>query len=232
MEPILETGRRARWVSEKCRTALSLAKGECGGSYGDAVLILTAALSAMAAEAWPGVIGIDRRRFIELLVRFAPDRALVTRVSIPVLCEELLMSGQTLELTAISKQVLEPSSLVVVGEDIDQSEELVLSTVGSIETAFLRKFSYASVLYTEVRSGYVHECHPSERATSQPMTHKTDVAVSYSNLLIEIEDRVRRQIHFHLEWLGETALEIARRLDEYHVGFVRPEKWWVDGGEG
>ena len=57
---------RTDWVTEKKRIALCLANGECGGSYGEAVLILCAVLSALAADIWPGK-GIDQMRFVELL---------------------------------------------------------------------------------------------------------------------------------------------------------------------
>ena len=57
---------RTDWVTKKRDTALRLANGECGGSYGEAMLILCTILSALAAEVWPGT-QIDKRRFVELL---------------------------------------------------------------------------------------------------------------------------------------------------------------------
>jgi hypothetical protein len=65
---------------------VNLSKGDCGGSDGDGVMILCAAISALAAEAWPGS-GRDKKRFVEALVRYA-------RVSHPeFISTPLLISG-------------------------------------------------------------------------------------------------------------------------------------------
>ncbi|MBF0527361.1 MAG: hypothetical protein HQK56_19945 [Deltaproteobacteria bacterium] len=75
---------RTEWAQRKNEIALKLNARECGGSYGDAAIILSATLSALAAEVWPGDY-IDRVRFVQLLKDFAPDYLNVTRVSIPLL---------------------------------------------------------------------------------------------------------------------------------------------------
>lgn len=51
-------------VQERIELAKRLNEGECGGYYGDAMLILSAVLSGLAADLWPGK-GKDRRRFAE-----------------------------------------------------------------------------------------------------------------------------------------------------------------------
>src|SRR5712671_5903613 len=76
---------RTDWVERKVRIAERLSQGECGGSYPEAVLILCAAISALAADAWPGT-GIDRARFVELLVSLTPQTKIV---SIPLLIWQL-----------------------------------------------------------------------------------------------------------------------------------------------
>jgi hypothetical protein len=57
---------RCDWVAKKTDVALRLCAGECGGSYAEGVIILSSAISAMAAEAWPGS-GIDKMRFVEII---------------------------------------------------------------------------------------------------------------------------------------------------------------------
>ncbi len=52
------------WVQGRIALAERLNEGECGGSYGDAMLVLSALLSGRAADLWPGK-GKDRRRFVE-----------------------------------------------------------------------------------------------------------------------------------------------------------------------
>jgi hypothetical protein len=51
------------WVQERIAFAKRLNEGECGGHYGDAMLILSAVLSGLAADQWPGKWK-DRRRFV------------------------------------------------------------------------------------------------------------------------------------------------------------------------
>jgi hypothetical protein len=52
------------WVRVRISLAKRLNPGGCGGSYGDAMLVLSALLSGRAADLWPGK-GKDRRRFVE-----------------------------------------------------------------------------------------------------------------------------------------------------------------------
>lgn len=66
---MIEENWRSSWVAQKCDVASALNARAGGAGYSEAVLILCAVLSAMAADAWPGR-GIDRRRFTELVARF------------------------------------------------------------------------------------------------------------------------------------------------------------------
>ena len=58
---------RQNWVREKCGIATRLFHGETGASYAEAVILVCAAMSALAAELWKDR-GIDRARFVEMLV--------------------------------------------------------------------------------------------------------------------------------------------------------------------
>jgi len=64
---------RTKLTEKKNGILCNLEAGQCGGSYGEAVIILCAALSAVAADVWPGK-GIDRVRFVQLLKDFAPSK--------------------------------------------------------------------------------------------------------------------------------------------------------------
>jgi polyisoprenoid-binding protein YceI len=48
-------------------TSLALDRGKCGGTYADAVILLSSAVSAVAADLWPGP-RLNRRRWIRWLV--------------------------------------------------------------------------------------------------------------------------------------------------------------------
>ena len=60
------------WSDSKVDLALRLNSGECGGTYAEAVIILCSVLSGIAADVWPGR-NKDRKRFVELLVKYSSD---------------------------------------------------------------------------------------------------------------------------------------------------------------
>ena len=84
---------RTEWFRKKQKIAQSLNNGDCGGSYGEAVIILCATLNALAAEVWPGK-KIDRVRFVQLLKEFAPPKLNATQISIPIFVRYLGNQGK------------------------------------------------------------------------------------------------------------------------------------------
>lgn len=64
--------------------------------------------------------------------------------------------------------------------DVDAGETEVLAACSGVTPAELRRFSYPTILYRDVRSALVHEYHLSEQATHVPMTER-DAGVSYAN---------------------------------------------------
>src|SRR5438874_2037413 len=79
---------------------MKLGAGECNGSYSDACVLLSALLSGIAAELWPGT-GIDRVRFVELWARYADLHLAPTRLSIPFLRQFLRKSERWSEAKAL-----------------------------------------------------------------------------------------------------------------------------------
>jgi hypothetical protein len=218
---------RKDWTQEKQHIASRLASGECGGTYGEAVLILCSALSALAAEVWPGE-RIDRKRFVELLKEYAPPHLDTTQISIPLLIGYLRSLGKTLEMRQLEKVFLNcDDSLVLTGDDVDKTENEILSVCNTISSIHIRECSYANLLYREVRSGYAHEYKPMERADSRPMTQRPEARISYGNWV----DDPDRHIHFHINWLAELSIATAEEIDKI-AGTIPhgiPTKWWIDG---
>ncbi|MBW2026919.1 MAG: hypothetical protein JRI90_16480 [Deltaproteobacteria bacterium] len=201
---------RTKWVREKRDIALRLGSGGCGGSYGEAAIILCAVLNAMAAEVWSGR-GLDRKRFVELLKQFAPANLQATRVSVPLLIGYLRRSGKELEAGLLRDSFMNYcNSRVLTGEEIDRSEREILGVCNTLSTSELRKFSYANLLYEEIRSGYVHQYQPGERADSWPMTQKSNANISYVNV--------------------KLVIHIAEEVDKIskNIPLPQPSKWWVD----
>lgn len=222
---------RQNWVADKCRVADRLSCGEAGGGYAEASILVCAALNALAAELWVGR-NIDRVRFTEMLVRLGVSANECRRVCIPLLVQHLEAASRMLEAQKIQQAFSLPyGALVVTGPDVDQHEQDILSVYPQLELKMLRGFSYASVLYSEIRSSYAHEYRPGKFAGSWPMTMLANQKVSYINIM---DDSLimRRLVHFHIEWLVQLANELARVVDMQAdaLPLSKPTVWWLDGG--
>lgn len=219
------------WVREKCDIAGRLARGEAGGGYAEAAILLCAALSALAAEMWPGP-SKDRARFVELLVRLGKFRNLCTTISVPLLVQALEVLGRGPDAMALRRATSLPDSArILVGPEVDRSESEVLAVCPSLDPLFVRTFAYAALLYQEIRSSYAHEYRPGASANSMPMTSAADEAVSYVNQLREPTfTRLDRSIHFHVPWLRELARDLADAVDTTNLPQIEPVVWWIKGG--
>lgn len=218
---------RSRWVSGKQAVAARLQNGEAGGGYSEAVLILTAVISALAAEAWPGEDKIDRKRFNEVLIKTVPADLNTARVSVPLLIGYLRKTGKTANAAkAADAFTCHDDSRVLVGKDVDRLENEIQALLPTLDLLSIRKCSYANLLYEEVRSPYVHGYQPGKRADSHSMTSR-DADVSYTNWV----DNPDRSIHFHADWISRITLPIALVLDSAKnpPPFPRPTKWWIEG---
>jgi hypothetical protein len=218
---------RNEWATSKCELALKLSRGESGGSYAEAVLILCAALSALAAEVWPGT-GIDRRRFVHLLKRFAPPRLSSTLVSVPILAGYLRKKRKKGALKRLQQAHLNfGHSQVVTGHDVDRTERDIISVCPKLDKREIRDCCYASLLYRELRSAYAHEYRPGKKANAWAITQRDDAQVSYVNWVNDPD----RHIHFHVSWLSELVAEVAKALDRLpsRLPARKPKHWWVDG---
>lgn len=218
------------FLGGKTDLARSLAAGLCGGSYADAMLILSSVLSSLASTLWPGK-GKDRRRFVELWVRYASLHA--TRISVPLLAEHLDSVSDAKNVAALAaarpeafQQFPGPYFLVVDGETVDLPEAEVQSACPSLHLKEIREFSYPNVFYRQVRSGYVHEYGPTPFASQYPGGGETAPIITYLNR----NDRPFRRIHFSAEWLAAVVEGIAEQV--YPVWCTRKAPpappWWLD----
>lgn len=221
---------RQNWVSNKSELAKRLSDGEAGGSYADAVILLCAALSALAAEIYPGP-KIDRFRFIEMLVKFGPEANTCRTISIPLLTQHLDDSDRGCESSKLRRAFSVPhKSIVLTGPDVDRNECEIVALSPTIGLTDIRRFSYASILYKEIRSSYAHEYQPGDKADSLPMTMLKGQKVSYINRICD-DRKSRRLLHFHIEWLLELPLGLADYIDSLDsVSRHQPTLWWANGG--
>lgn len=219
--------RRRQWVERKVSIARRLNGGECGANYAEAVMVLSAAISALAAELWPGKQK-DRARFVEVIVQYSPQSFNVTWLSLPLLVGRLAQDQSKREEAVLKEKFLHFNpSRVLTGDEVDRPEGEVLSSCPTLTTKFVRQFSYANLLYEEVRSAYVHQYSTGERADSWPMTLQADASISYVNWVND----PHRHIHFHLEWFARVAIEVAKSIDLDSPSFPcsDPNAWWING---
>lgn len=222
---------RCDWVIEKCQIATALARGEAGGTYSEAAILVCAALSALAAEVWPGR-NIDRARFIELLVRIGPTPCIPKVISVPLFIRHVERTSKSSAKLLSDTFLPLNGSRIVTSLDVDKTEGEVLSLCSGFTSTDIRKFSYACLLYKEVRSAYAHAYRPGDKADSGSMTMSKDQSVSYVNRLPTPSiPETGQLIHFHIDWLAKLAIDIARNIDVDRATLPRqaPASWWIDG---
>lgn len=142
---------RTEWANNKKDIAYKLNRGECGGVYGDAILILCSVLGGLAAEVWPGK-GKDQKRFVELLKTFGAQNLEATKISVPLLIQSLSADEKRNdEATQIRKAFGEYSwGRVLIGAEVDKTEKEILKACNTVSAKELRAHSYANLLYQEV----------------------------------------------------------------------------------
>jgi hypothetical protein len=219
------------WLMGRVELAARLSSGECGGSYGDAILILSALVSGIAAEIWPGE-RIDRKRFVEVWHRYSGAGLNANLVSLPLLVaalrnqKDFVTAEQVRSLRSDCISQGSRDSLVVTGERVDLPESDVIAAAPRLSLATIRNYTYGSVYYREFRSGYVHQYKTGTHAEEFIMSH-TRGDITYSN-----QNRPPyRRINFSSTWLIEVARSIcvAAASDYWDGEQPQPSSWWLDG---
>ena len=222
------------WVQGRISLAKRLNRGGCGGSYGDAMLVLSALLSGRAADLWPGK-GKDRRRFVEAWSTLSDPGLSPNLISVPLLLADL---KDTDERDLIEKvrgtnlEALAPhnDSLVLTGGRVDLPEDDLEALDTRLTVKKLRRFSYGSIFYEHVRSGYTHEYHTTDSASPFPQAHEP-APVSYVNMLRRSDCSTYRRIHFDVAWVAKVVQSISDSF--VALGLERPiadpPTWWIEG---
>jgi len=217
---------RLEWIKGKTAIAERLLAGQCGGDYAEAVIILSSSISAIAADAWPGD-RIDRKRFVELFKDYCNPALHPVRISVPLLIGYVRNAGKLAEERTLRDRFMNVfPSQILKGDDTDQEESAILSSCPTLARKDVREFSYANVLYREVRSAFVHQYRSGGRADPWPLADEAEDVVSYGNWHGEPD----RHIHFPVGWIRVAAESMAEALDQKTaaVPMPHPPIWWVD----
>lgn len=200
--------------------SLKLEAGEASGTIADASLILLSAIETLAAELWPK--GGSKKRFVELLARHSQAEPTPKTLSLPLLHQKLSKGVKFLDSRLKRLEGGEFS-----GDQSDLSEKEVLKNCEDLSGISLREYSYASVIYTELRCGFVHNYMPGNNATNSTMTHSTK-PIRYTGL------PGSRQIFVETEYLRSLLKNIDQAtLKDIENSKTRgaPQKWWIQGAE-
>lgn len=215
------------WVKKKIEIASKLNDGELGGGYAESMIILSAVISTLSSMVWPGDC-IDRKRFIEILKEFTNTTPETTRISIPLFINELRNTHRNKEADILQNEFMNYGHTRVLNcNEVDKTEDEIIMICSNLNSQEIRKFSYANILYQEVRCNYVHEYNSGKRADPFPMTRKNNACVSYTNWV----NNPYHHIHFHFDWIKEIVLTIAKALDNFKetLPLKYPESWWIEG---
>lgn len=215
------------WSNAKVKLALRLNKGECDGSYAEAIIILCSVLSGISADVWPGR-NIDRKRFVELLIKYTSTSLNCDKVSIPLLVGALRDTGNTLLADQVKKELLPVSDTrVITSDDVDKTILELISLYPNIEVTVLKENTYANILYREIRSGFVHEYRPGKRSESKAIgAARNNNSISYFNMARKLD----RLIFFNVSWLSKLVEEVAESLSKSNPMpvFNNYNNWWLD----
>lgn len=211
------------WYSSKVQTADEIVNNHGSTAEPDAEILLCCANSGLAALMWPGD-GIDRFRFTQFLIEFAPPEADIQKISVPVLIGKLEGNGDSDSATTLRQRFYPQSDLEIVdGDRIDQPESVVQSIFPHIAAKNLRESSYAGIIYIDLRCGLVHEYRVSSYLSFFPMSSRTDMP-SYVNMLVEPDTTAVKEKALEFG-ISDEAVRAALAIHKRHIylpyGYVR-----------
>ena len=221
------------WIAEKITIASALGTGDCGGGYAEAAIILCATISAMSYVTWDRDGRQDRKKFVETIIRFGPQQLDATKISVPLVAQDLSDSGQRLNVTN--------KAIYLRGTEVDKTESELMGIYPQLHHLKIRNYSYANLLYEQIRCGFAHSYSAGEKASDSDQIRAiagvNDTELSYTNE-IGPNDLARRRIHFPLRWISEMARSVAQGLDGEWIGrgipifqtlkLPKPDRWWID----
>lgn len=193
--------------------------GDLGACYADVALILCAIISACAAARWCAD-NIDRRRFIELLIRHSDASFRTAWTSIPS-----LINAGLIDLADTPFGGQGQDDRIYIGDEIDCHLLEAQNRFRSIQSEDLRRYCYGSLTYSQLRCGYAHEYRGGDWTTSvAPSRRKCQISYIGRRMA---DGATRRMFCFDLDYLLALA--------EFHVSNIaaapqpKPLHWWVDG---
>jgi hypothetical protein len=231
------------FVSAKEKLAREIAVGAGGGEYVDGVILLCVAISAMSSVFWTEDRSKDAKRFVEIVATSGNAGGVDPKtISAPLLAQSSSAWAGAVDVTGIafsltSDHDLSEAQALQVHPDANKPRDQQIREV--------RRYSYAYLLYKEIRNGLIHAYKPGESASIYDGVRNIErigkYKISYSNDVSGPNfPAITRRIHFSIDLIAEVARNIASKLDaecerqgKYigeNLGLSYPTPWWIDGG--
>lgn len=214
------------YTNKKIEIAQKLYNGELGGSYSEAILILSSVLSAISRIIYPGK-NEDKLKVVEILIRNNLTGYDFSYISLKLLSEDKNVNGDSYN--NLVRELKDISFNNVTHFDkIDQKEHIVSKVIcPDLDTKVIRKYSYANIFYEYIRSYLVHEYRLAKEVTTRKLTSEKTF-VSYNPSVLE----PYLKMHFHFEAIKEIvkslSYEVGSKFSQYPL--LPPAQWWLKGG--
>ena len=225
-------------VQDWFRRRLEIADGlvENHNAVFDAEILLCCAISALAAIAWSGDRK-DRRRYIEFLVRFVRSDPQVTLISVPILTQRLESYPSRIQEGKVLRREFFPSESgrIVNYREIDKAEDEIRALLPRLPVSMIREASYASILYSDLRTGLIHEYGLYGNLAGQPMSIERGIP-HYANMLTGAPPNMTtvKKLFLPYPYIRTVAEEAVHASCDYWGSvsgweISAPTRWWIFG---
>ena len=252
-----------QWVGDRLRNADRLVSQRDAGMFDadDAQILLCAAVAAMAADHWPrngDPKDSDHARFVQFLIEYGSSDSVVTFISIPYLLRLVSKNSKFIKereiLTRRTLYVPQPAGGVATGRvgtgpgalsnDMDADADVVEAWLAENRPLTeelrktVRKASYASIIYRDLRCGLVHEHRRGEALGRWSVTIRSG---PHYVLAFDGDGTPGWRLCLPYEYVRKVVEGVLLRACDWLDGsphFVRdgeatrphPGSWWIDPG--
>jgi hypothetical protein len=275
------------WFQKRLEIADDIVSKHGMSAVSDAEIILFCAASSLAAILWPRNTAkrpIDKKRFVQFLIEYSSKTCpSLNTISVDLLIRHLLNESNSTEAKILIEKFYRSEyayysksptryyddgprdieyaagtlSNIYYPHEIDVTEEKILKLTPGVSRREIRKCSYANVIYSDLRSGLVHEYEPTGNVAEYGWNKSNDGLAYINNLIMPDENEVkkfagqykiemqeardalsqtRRSIYFPYNYIRDAIISAAKSLFEYWkdvpgLSRTEPDDWWIDGSQ-
>ena len=273
------------WFQKRLKIADSIVATFGKEANSDAEILLFCAASSLATIVWPRSDNKnpgDKKRFVQFLIEHSSQtHPPLDTISVDLLIRQLLNGSRTDEANVLIQKFFRSEyayfskshmyyyddgpkhiqyaagtlSSIYHPDEIDVTEEKIRELVPELSRREIRRCSYASVIYSNLRSGLVHEYEPTGNVAefgwnksgdrlayinSLVMPDEKDVKTFADQYKIELQEardalaQTQRRIYFPFDYIRDVITGAANSLFAYwrnasELSRTEPTDWWMDG---